>query len=452
MKGGAPTVAIIGRPNVGKSTLFNRLIGGREAIVDARPGVTRDRHFGATEWNGRRFWLVDTGGMVPDAPDALNRAIRTQVEAAVAECDVVLFLVDVEAGVQPADLEIARYLRKARRPVILVANKADQLPNDTRHLAFYELGLGDPFPVSAAVGKSSGDLLDRVVEALSTPDLRPESVPDPGSEPGEVQVAVVGRPNVGKSSLVNRLLGEERLVVAEEPGTTRDAIDTPLSYQGHTLVFIDTAGLRKRSKVEDDIEFYSTLRTARAIERADVCVLVVDAKDGMHVQDLKIANDAWERGAAIIVAVNKWDLIEEKETNTAARGQREIEERAPFLRFIPFLYLSAKTGQRVPKLLELILEVADERAKRVPTSEVNRVLEALVDRQQPPQPVGESVRLLYASQIGTAPPRFAIVSNRPEAIPEAYTRYLVNGFREAWRFTGSPLNLKLRRRRETARG
>jgi len=440
---GAPTVAIIGRPNVGKSTLFNRLIGGRDAIVDARPGVTRDRHFGAAEWNGRRFWLVDTGGMVPGAHDQLNRAIRSQVEAAVAASDVVLFLVDVGEGVHPADLEIAQYLRKAQRPVILVANKADQLPQDTRHLAFYELGLGDPFPVSAAVGKSSGDLLDRVVELLPP-------APEP-SEAAEIHVAVVGRPNVGKSSLVNRLLGEERLVVADEPGTTRDAIDTPLSYQGHTLVFIDTAGLRKRSKVEDDIEFYSTLRTSRAIERADVCVLVVDAKDGMHVQDLKIANDAWEQGAAIIVAVNKWDLIEEKETNTAARGQREVEERAPFLHFIPFLYLSAKTGQRVPKLLDLILEVAEERAKRVPTSEVNRVLEALVDRQQPPQPVGESVRLLYASQIGTAPPRFAIVSNRPEAIPEAYTRYLVNGFREAWQFTGSPLNLKLRRKRETAR-
>ena len=440
---GAPTVAIIGRPNVGKSTLFNRLIGGRDAIVDARPGVTRDRHFGAAEWNGRRFWLVDTGGMVPGAHDQLNRAIRTQVEAAVAASDVVLFLVDVEEGVHPADLEVAQYLRKARRPVILVANKADQLPNDTRHLVFYELGLGDPFPVSAAVGKSSGDLLDRVVELLpAAPEV---------SEEAEIHVAVVGRPNVGKSSLVNRLLGEERLVVADEPGTTRDAIDTPLSYQGRTLVFIDTAGLRKRSKVEDDIEFYSTLRTSRAIERADVCVLVVDAKDGMHTQDLKIANDAWERGAAIIVAVNKWDLIEEKETNTAARGQQEVEERAPFLQFIPFLYLSAKTGQRVPKLLELILEVAEERAKRVPTAEVNRVLGALVDRQQPPQPVGESVRLLYASQIGTAPPRFAIVSNRPEAIPEAYTRYLVNGFREAWRFTGSPLNLKLRRKRETAR-
>src|SRR2546425_390518 len=353
---GAPTVAIVGRPNVGKSTLFNRLIGGRDAIVDARPGVTRDRHFGAAEWDGRRFWLVDTGGM----------------------------------------------------------------------------------------GPGSGDLLDRIVELLPAAQET--------SEEAQIDVAVVGRPNVGKSSLVNRLLGEERLVVADEPGTTRDAIDTPFSYRGHTLVFIDTAGLRKRSKVADDLEFYSTLRTSQAIERADVCVLVVDAKDGMHVQDLKIANDAWERGAAIIVAVNKWDLIEEKETNTAARGQREVEERAPFLQFIPFLYLSAKTGQRVPKLLDLILEVAEERTKRVPTSEVNRVLEALVDRQQPPQPVGESVRLLYASQIGTAPPRFAIVSNRPEAIPEAYTRYLVNGFREAWRFTGSPLNLKLRRRRETARG
>src|SRR5947209_20330527 len=420
---GAPTVAIIGRPNVGKSTLFNRLIGGRDAIGDPGPGVTRDRHFGAAEWNGRRFWLVDTGGMVPGAEDQLNRAIRTQVEAAVAASDVVLFLVDVEAGVHPADLEIAQYLRRAGRPVILVANKADQLPQDTRHLAFYELGLGDPFPVSAAVGKSSGDLLDRVVEVLNTDAGREPGV-EPGDEPGVVQVAVVGRPNVGKSSLVNRLLGEERLVVADEPGTTRDAIDTPLSYEGHTLVFIDTAGLRKRTKVADDIEFYSTLRTSRAIERAAVGGPRVDAGDGMHVQDLKIANDAWERGAALIVAVNKWDLIEEKDTNTAVRGEREIKGRAPFLEFIPFIYVSAKTGQRTTKLLELILAVATERDKRIPTHEVNEVLGALVDRQQPPQPVGESVRLLYASQIGTAPPRFAIVSNRPEAIPESYTRYL----------------------------
>ena len=444
---GTPTVAIIGRPNVGKSTLFNRLVGRREAIVDERPGVTRDRHFGAVEWNGRRFWLVDTGGLIPQARDALNRAIRNQVELAVAESDVVLFLVDVEHGVHPADLEIGQYLRQSRRPVILVANKADQLPVDSRHLAFYELGLGDPFPVSAAVGKSSGDLLDRVVEALAAVLPASETETGPG---GEVDVAVVGRPNVGKSSLVNRLLDSERLVVADEPGTTRDAIDTPLRYEGRTLVFIDTAGLRKRSKVDDDIEFYATLRTARAIERADVCVLVVDAQEGMHVQDLKIANDAWERGAALIIAVNKWDLIEEKDTNTAVRGEREIKARAPFLEFIPFLYVSAKTGQRTTKLLELILAVAAERDKRIPTHEVNEVLEALVDRQQPPQPVGESVRLLYASQIGTAPPRFAIVSNRPEAIPESYTRYLLNGFRAAWRFTGSPVSIKFRRKREQA--
>ena len=440
---GAPTVAIIGRPNVGKSTLFNRLIGRRDAIVDAQPGVTRDRHFGAAEWNGRRFWLVDTGGMVLGAEDALNRAIRTQVEMAVAESDVVLFVVDVEAGVHPADAEVASYLRKAGRPVVLVANKADRLPDDVRHLAFYELGLGDPFPVSAAIGTSSGDLLDRIVALL--PAVAP------ADEENAIRVAVVGRPNVGKSSLVNRLLGTERLVVTDEPGTTRDAIDTPLRWNDRTFMFVDTAGLRKRSKVADDIEFYSTLRTSRAMERAEVCVLVVDAKDGMHVQDLKIANDAWERGTALIVAVNKWDLIEEKDSNTAVRGERELVDRAPFLAFIPFLYVSAKTGQRVPRLLDLIQEVAEERQKRVPTAEVNRVLEKLVDRQQPPQPVGESVRLLYASQIGTAPPRFAIVSNRPEAIPESYARYLVNGFRDAWQFTGSPVNLKLRRKREKAR-
>ena len=440
---GTPTVAIIGRPNVGKSTLFNRLIGRRDAIVDDRPGVTRDRHFAAAEWNGRRFWLVDTGGMVPGAKDALSQAVGAQVETAVAESDVVLFLVDIEEGVHPADLEIAAYLRTANRPIVLVANKADRLPDETRHLAFYELGLGDPFPISAAIGKSSGDLLDRIV-ALLPPAADAE-------EAAVTQVAVVGRPNVGKSSLVNRLLGEERLVVAAEPGTTRDAIDTPLRWNDRTLVFIDTAGLRRRSKVQDDIEFYSTLRTARAIERADVCVLVVDAQVGMDTQDLKIATTAWKRGTGLIIAVNKWDLIEEKDSNTAVRGESEVMERAPSLEFVPFLYLSAKTGQRVPKLLELIVGVAAEREKRVPTAEVNRVLGALVDRQQPPQPVGESVRLLYASQIGTAPPRFAIVSNRPEAIPESYARYLVKGFREAWQFTGSPVNLKLRRRRETAR-
>ncbi|MGH7538888.1 MAG: ribosome biogenesis GTPase Der, partial [Gemmatimonadales bacterium] len=322
---------------------------------------------------------------------------------------------------------------------LLVANKADRLPDDRRHLVFYELGIGDPFPVSAAVGKSTGDLLDRLTELLPGKDG--------ATDEAAVHVAIIGRPNVGKSSVLNRLLGKERMVVAEQPGTTLDAIDTPLSYDGHQIVFIDTAGLRKRSKVQDDIEFYATLRTARAMERADVCVLVVDAKDGMHAQDLKIIGDAWERGAGVIVAVNKWDLIEEKDANTAVRGQEELATRAPFLNFIPFLYISAKSGQRVTKLFDLILTVAGERHKRVPTAEVNRVLGSLVQRQQPPQPVGESVRLFYGSQIGTAPPRFAIVASRPDAIPESYTRYLVNGFREAWAFTGAPVNVKFRRRR-----
>ncbi len=435
-----PTVAIIGRPNVGKSTLFNRIIGRRLAIVDAEPGVTRDRHFAPAEWNGRRFWLVDTGGMIPGATDPLNRAIRGQVEQAIAESDVIVFLVDIETGIHPMDLEIAQYLRHAKRPVLLVVNKADELPNETRQLSFYELGLGDPFPVSAAVGKNSGDLLDKLVSLL------PEGG-ESGEDEATIRVAVVGRPNVGKSSLVNRLLGTERHIVADEPGTTRDAIDTPFMHGDRKLIFIDTAGLRKRSKVEEDLEFYSVLRTSRAMERADVCVLVIDATDGIHAQDLKIANDAWDRGAGVLIAVNKWDLVEEKETNTAVEGERANKARAPFLQFIPFYYVSAKTGQRVTKLLDAIVVVAEAREKRVPTAEVNRVLEELLARQQPPQPVGESVRLFYATQVGTAPPRFAVVANRPEAIPESYTRYLHNGFREAWEFTGAPLTIKFRRKR-----
>jgi GTP-binding protein len=428
---------------VGKSTLFNRVIGRRTAIVDEMPGVTRDRNFADAEWNGRRFWLVDTGGLVPRVDDALNRAIRAQVRQAVAESDVVLFLVDVEEGVHPADREIAGDLRKAGRPVLVVANKADRLPEDTRHMAFYELGLGDPFPVSAAIGKNSGDLLDRLVELL--PAAAPEE-----AEPA-VSVAVVGRPNVGKSSLVNRIVGEDRLVVDDAPGTTRDSIDTPFEHEGRPLVFIDTAGLRKRSRVHEDIEFYSTLRTARAVERAEVCVLVVDATEGMHVQDLRIANDVWDRGAGLVVAVNKWDLIDEKDANTGVRGERALKARAPFLEFIPFVYVSAVTGQRMTRLLDVVVQVAAERVKRVPTAEVNRVLETLVERQQPPQPVGESVRLFFATQIGTAPPRFAVVSNRPEAIPESYSRYLARGFRDAWAFTGAPLDIKFRRKRKARR-
>ncbi|MGE0354767.1 MAG: ribosome biogenesis GTPase Der [Gemmatimonadales bacterium] len=429
-----PTVAIIGRPNVGKSTLFNRILGGRKAIVSDQPGTTRDRHFGDAEWGGRSFWLVDTGGLIPGSQESIDKAIRSQVEIAVAEADLVVLVVDALEGISPADREIAAQLRKTGRPVLLAVNKADDLPAGTSHLQFYELGLGDPVPVSAQIGKASGDLLDSIVTHL------PVEAPPP--EEPVINVAVVGRPNAGKSSLVNRLLGQERHVVEEKAGTTRDAIDSPLRYHEKTLNFIDTAGLRRRSKVEDDIEFYSTLRTRRAIERAEVCILVVDAAIGMHVQDLRIATEAWDNGCGLIIAVNKWDLIPEKDANTASRGQEELIEKAPFLRYVPFVYLSALSGQRVRKVLDLILEVAEARERRVATAEVNRVLEDLTQRAAPPQKPGEEVKLLYASQIGTAPPVIAIVTNRPHDVPEAYQRYLVNGFRAAWQFTGAPLRLK----------
>jgi GTP-binding protein len=429
-----PTVAIVGRPTVGKSTLFNRILGGRDAIVSEQAGTTRDRHFGAAEWAGRHFWLVDTGGLVPGSTDSMDIAVRQQVELALEEADVIVFIVDGKEGPNPVDREIAAQLRRAGRPVLVAVNKLDDLPNTTAQYAFYELGLGDPLPVSAAVGKASGDLLDRVVEALPARSA--------GEEEGAIQVAVVGRPNAGKSSLINKLLGEARLVVTAEPGTTRDAIDTPLRYHGKILNFIDTAGLRRRAKVEDDIEFYSTLRTHRAIERADVCVLVVDAELGMHVQDLRIATEAWENGAGLIIAVNKWDLIPEKDPNTAKRGQDLLAEKAPFLRYVPFVYISALSGQRVSRLPEMILEVAEARERRIPTAEVNRVLQDLIARNAPPQEQGEEVKLLYASQIGTCPPTIAIVSNRPEDVAESYQRYLQNGFRVAWGITGAPLRLK----------
>ncbi len=433
------TVAIIGRPNVGKSTLFNRIVGGRRAIVDDRPGVTRDRHYARADWTGRYFWLVDTGGWTTGEADSLHEAVRQQIQVAIDQSDVIVFVVDTALGIHPQDHEIAELLRPHRDRVVLAANKADDLADDLSHHAFHELGLGAPQPVSAATGKGSGDLLDRMVELLPTaPEAEAEDT---------IEVAVVGRPNVGKSSLVNRLLGQERSVVAPEAGTTRDAVDSPLRYHGRTLNFIDTAGLRKRSKVEDEIEFYSTLRTERAIERAHVCVLVVDATQGMQAQDLKIAQAAWERGAGLVVAVTKWDLVEAKEAQTAREGERAIIERAPFIGYSPFVYVSSVTGQRARRVLELILEVADARQRRVATAEVNQVLQELVARTQPPQRSGQEVKLLYASQVGVAPPTFAIVANQPDAVPESYRRYLERGFRNKWGFAGAPLRIRFRRKR-----
>ncbi len=430
-----PVVAIVGRPNVGKSALFNRIIGENSAIVSDEAGTTRDRHFGRADWNGRQFWLVDTGGLADDPRMPMDVEIRRQVDEAISEADLMLLVVDAKQGLHPSDRRVVDLVRDSQKPWVLVANKVDN-PASTDFFEFYELGAGDPFPVSAANGKNSGDLLDALVEKIPVVTEEP---------PDELRVAVVGRPNVGKSSLVNKLLGEERLVVADEAGTTRDAIDTPVTYHGRPMVFVDTAGLRRQARVSDGIEFYSTLRTRRAIESATICVLMIDAVEGLHNQDLKIANLAWEAGRGLIVVVNKWDLAD-KDDKSAAKFQKEAGEKAPFFKFVPFLFTSALTGQRVQKVFELIVEVDAERQKRISTSQVNTTLGELVARKQPPQAAGHEVKLNYATQVETAPPMIAVFGNNPDKVQEHYIRYLHNGFREAWGFTGNPLKVVMRRK------
>jgi GTP-binding protein len=430
-----PVVVLVGRPNVGKSALFNRIVGENAAIVSEEAGTTRDRHFGRAEWNGRSFWLVDTGGLTDDPSIPMDVEIRRQVLQGVAEADLVMLVVDAKVGVHPHDARVVDILRDARKPWLLVANKVDD-PKSTDHYEFYSLGAGDPAPVSAVNGKGSGDMLDQLVERFP---------PAVAEETEALHVAVIGRPNVGKSSFVNRLLGEDRLVVSELPGTTRDAIDSPIMYHGRELIFIDTAGLRRQSKIDEGVEFYSSLRTRRAIERADICVLLIDAVEGLHNQDLKIATLAWEAGRGLVIVVNKWDL-KEKGDKTAANFQKDAVEKAPYLRFVPFLFTSAKTGQRVQKVLDLIMQVEQERKKRISTSEVNERLEQLVARRQPPQAAGREVKLLYATQVEVDPPTFAVFGNHPELVEEHYVRYLHNGFREAWGFTGTPLRILLRKK------
>lgn len=430
-----PVVALVGRPNVGKSALFNRIVGRETAIVSDEPGTTRDRHFARADWAGSAFWLVDTGGITGDARAPIDVEIRRQVQEAIEEADLLLFVVDARAGLHPVDEHIAAQLRASGKPFLVIANKADN-PQSTDFYEFYAIGAGDPIPVSAVSGKQSGDMLDALVSHIPVMPREDET---------SLRIAVIGRPNVGKSSFVNRLLGEERLVVSEVAGTTRDAIDTPMRYHGRDVVFVDTAGLRRQSRVEDGIEFYSALRTRRAIERAELCCLLVDGVDGLHAQDLKIANLAWEAGKGLVIIVNKWDLVE-KDDKTAAKFEKTSREKAPFLNFVPFLFTSAKTGQRVTKVLDLLLEVEQERQKRITTARVNERLEELLRRKQPPQAAGREIRLLYATQVQVAPPTIAIFSNHPDLVEEHYIRYLHNGFRESWAFTGNPLRVVLRRK------
>lgn len=435
-------MAIIGRPNVGKSTLFNRIIGRRLAIVAERSGVTRDRQFAPAEWGGRAFLLADTGGVVEGSGGAMDREIRSQVTAAIDNADAILFVVDGRVGLHPADAHIAELLRKAELPVTLAVNKIDEPVGNADHVEFYQLGLGDPIQVSALGGKGSGDLLDRLIDSL----------PEAGSAdvaPADLNLAIIGKPNVGKSSLVNRLLGEERVIVHDEAGTTRDAIDTYLDVDGERICLIDTAGLRRRSRVDDNVEFYSRLRAAAAIERADVCLLLIDTKDGASNQDFRIGEEAWAAGCGLVFVANKWDLGEDRGPDILAAFEKELRERAAFLRFVPIVTASALTGLRVRKLLQIARHVQEERCKRISTSEVNRVLERLTRRRQPPQGGRGDVRIYYGSQVATCPPTFVLWLNRPADLAEHYRRYIHNGFREAWGFEGSPVRIRLKKREDT---
>ncbi|HEV2127141.1 MAG TPA: ribosome biogenesis GTPase Der [Thermomicrobiales bacterium] len=445
-----PIVALVGRPNVGKSTLFNRLIGERRAIVQNEPGTTRDRVYGSTDWNGVDFTIIDTGGLQEDSDlprdetevrRLIARQTRNQATMAISEADLIVMLVDARTGPTPQDQEIADLLRRSDKPVVLGANKAER--NDLRFeaLEFYNLGLGEPIPISAYHGNGTGDLLDRVVEELpNAEELEEDEVEGP-------KIAIVGRPNVGKSRLLNALLGEERAIVSEEPGTTRDSLDTIIEWEGEQLTLIDTAGIRRRGRVEEGIERFSVMRSMRAIDRADVVLLVIDATEDFTAQDLHIAGYIEEQKKGIVVVVNKWDLVEKD-----SRSMDEYRERArrelDFMPYAPLVFISAKTGQRVGKVLEMALGVIEERNRRVNTAALNRMLKDAVTKHPPPSKPGKWVRFFYATQADTAPPTFVFFCNDPKAIHFSYRRYLENELREAFDFSGTPLRISFRSRHE----
>jgi GTP-binding protein len=431
-------VAIVGRPNVGKSTLFNRLTEERLAIVDDQPGVTRDRLYGEVEWNGRTFDLVDTGGLVPRSAERFEAAIREQVMITLDEADVILFVVDTTTGPTDLDLEVAAILRKATQPVIVVANKADNPARALDATEFWGLGFEQMFPLSAISGTGTGDFLDAVVWALPEPEPEPEGDAPP-------RIAFIGRPNSGKSSLTNRLLGRERSIVTEVAGTTRDAIDAQMTWAEREVVLVDTAGLRKKAKVQENVEFYSLLRTQRAIQSCDVAVLLVDAERGLESQDAKVLREAEDLKKGLVIAINKWDLLE-KETNTARDIERAIRERLGLMAYVPIVFVSALTGQRAGKVLDLALEVYDERRRRVPTAALNEVIEKAVQAQYPPAYRGTYIKINYATQVRDEPPVFALFCNHPQGVPESYRRYLENQIRQAFGFTGVPLTLSLRKK------
>ncbi|MDE2771710.1 MAG: ribosome biogenesis GTPase Der [Bacteroidota bacterium] len=430
-------VAIVGRPNVGKSTLFNRLTESRQAIVHDAPGVTRDRVYGHVIWNGREFALVDTGGYVPRSADRFERAIREQVQIALTETDIVLLITDVMAGVTDLDQEMARMLRRSNKPVFVVANKADNEKRQWEAASMYSLGLGEVYPVSATNGMGTGDFLDAVVAALPKEEQNEDD--------GGVRIALIGRPNVGKSQLTNTLLRQERSIVTEISGTTRDAVDAELTYKGEAITLVDTAGLRRRTKVRENVEFYATLRTERAIRSCDVAVLLLDATVGLEAQDINILKEAETLKKGLVIVVNKWDLVE-KETNTARDNERAIQERLKTLDYVPILFVSALTGKRAHRVLDVCLEIMRNAAYRVPTSELNRMVQQSIGRYHPPTWRGRYVQIKYTTQVGVSPPLFAFFCNHPQGVGTAYARYLENQLRKAYGFVGVPITLAFRRK------
>ncbi len=436
-----PAVAIIGRPNVGKSTFFNYIVGKRISIVEDIPGVTRDRITADANWRGRDFTLIDTGGIEPESDDVILSQMRRQADIAISLADVIVFITDIKQGITAADEDIALMLRKSKKPVILVCNKSDSYGKEPAELyEFYNLGLGDPYPVSAANAKGIGDVLDAIYEKLPPEEQQDE-------DDLTIKVAIIGKPNVGKSSLVNKILGENRVIVSNIAGTTRDAIDSEFENEYGKYIFIDTAGIRRKSKVEDNLEKYSIMRTLLAVERADVCLLMIDANEGVTAQDATIAGEAHEAGKGIIIVVNKWDEYE-KENGTLEKYKKDVYNKLSYLSYAPIIFISAKTGQRVDKLFNLINNVANQNALRVSTSVLNQVLNEAIAIVQPPTDKGKRLRIYYMTQASTKPPTFVVFVNDKKLFHFSYERYLVNQLRKEFGLEGTPVRMIVRERGE----
>ena len=434
-----PLVAIVGRPNVGKSMLFNKLTGKRLSIVEDTPGVTRDRLYAQAEWRGRTFDLVDTGGIEPGTDDQILPFMREQAEIAIASATVIVFVCDIRTGMTAADQDVAGMLQRSKKPVVLAVNKMDSTGHtDPDMYEFYNLGLGDPYPVSAVHGHGTGDLLDACFEFFPPKDLEEET-------DDVVKVAIIGKPNVGKSSLVNRILGQERVIVSDVAGTTRDAVDSYLEKEGQKYLIIDTAGMRKKSKVDDRVEKFSVLRATMAIERSDVCVIMIDAQEGVTEQDTKVAGLAHEAGKACVIVVNKWDVIE-KDGKTMQRMEEDVRRDLSYMTYAPVLFVSALTGQRVDRLFTLIDNVVNQAAMRIPTGVLNQVLSDAQARVQPPTDKGKRLKIYYMTQIGVKPPHFVIFCNDAKLFHFSYQRYLENQIRGTFGLTGTPVRITIRQK------